>query len=93
VREVCVAACFGGIGHRPDGAGVPARQSEGRECSGVAHHGPAHQVAQTIAIDRFARFAWHHVGRPEILLGPENARLQQRQQIIQLDQIVLHRRR
>ena len=66
---------------------------ERRQRARVAHHRAAHQVAQPLAVGRLAWLARHHVDRAELLLRPEDARLQQGQQVVELQQAVLHRRR
>jgi hypothetical protein len=43
-------------------------------------------------IGRLARLAGGHVGGAKFLEGLEDAGLQQRQKIIELDEIILHRR-
>ena len=50
-------------------------------------------VAQSLGIGRLARLARRHVSGAKFLERLEDARLQQGQQIVQLDQVVLHRRR
>ena len=71
----------------------PARQLKGCHGACVADHGVAHQRAQALGIGRLARLARRHVGGAELLERLEDARLQQRQQIVELGQVVLHRRR
>ena len=76
-----------------DGGSVAPRQFEGDDGAGVANHRAAHQPAQALGIGRLARLARGHIGKAEFLQCLENARLQQRQEIVELDQIVLHWRR
>ena len=76
-----------------DGGSVAPRQFEGDDGASVANHRAAHQPAQALRIGRLARLAWGHIGKAEFLQCLENARLQQRQEIVELDQIVLHWRR
>jgi hypothetical protein len=72
---------------------LASRHPQGGKGAGVAHHHPAHQLAQPVAVCRLARFARHHVNGPELLLRLEDARLQQGQQVVQFEQAVLYGRR
>ena len=77
----------------PDRHGVTARQLQRHDRARVADHRVAHQLAQPLGIGRLARLAGGHVGGAKFLERLEDAGLQQRQQVVELDQIVLHRRR
>ena len=72
---------------------MPARQLQRHDRARVAHHGVAHQLAQPLGIGRLARLAGRHVGGAELLQRLEDARLEQGQQVVELDEVVLHRRR
>ena len=72
---------------------MAARQLQRDDGARVADHRVAHQLAQAFGIGRLARLARRHVGGAKLLQRLEDARLQQRQQVVELDQVVLHRRR
>ena len=71
----------------------PARQLQGCHGACVTDHGAAHELAQIVDVGRLTRLARQHVGGTELCLRLEDAWFQQRQQIVKLDQVVLHRRR
>jgi hypothetical protein len=72
---------------------VAARQLEGDDRARVADHRAAHQLAQAPGVGRPARMAGRHIGRAKLLLRLEDARLEQGEQIVELDQVILHGRR
>ena len=76
-----------------DRHGVTARQLQRDDGARVAHHGAAHQLAQALGIGRLARLARRHMGGAKLLQCLEDAGLEQRQQVVELGEIVLHRRR
>ena len=77
---------------RADRHGVTARQFQRDDGACVAHHCAAHQLAKALGIGRLARLAGRHVSRAKLLQGPEDAGFEQRQQVVELGEIVLHRR-
>ena len=89
--ERLVTGGFGGFGRGAQGGGMAPRQPQSGQGSGVANHDAAHQVAQTLAVGGFARFAGHHVYRAELLLGFEDAGLEQGEQVVEFQEAVLHR--
>ena len=90
-RQRLVAGGFGGLGRGAQGGGMAPRQAQSGQGSGVAHHDAAHQIAQTLAVGGFARFAGHHVYRAEFLLGFEDAGLEQGEKVVEFQEAVLHR--
>ena len=76
-----------------DRHGVTARQLQRHDGARVAHHGVAHQRAQALGIGGLARLAGGHVGSAKFLQRLEDARLEQREHVVELGEIVLHRRR
>ena len=91
--EIAVSVTLAGLSVHPYGRGMAARQPQRHGGTGVADHRVAHQFAQAFGIGRPPRLARRHVGGAEFLERLEDARLQQCQEVVELGQVVLHRRR
>ena len=72
---------------------MTARQLQCDDRARVAHHGAAHQFAQALGIGRLVRLAGRHIGGAKLLEGLEDTRFEQREHVVELGEIVLHRRR
>ncbi len=72
---------------------MTVRQLQGDDGARVAHHGVAHQGPQALGIGGLARLAGGHIGGTKFLQRLEDARLEQREHVVKLAEIVLHRRR
>ena len=72
---------------------MTSRQLQRDDGARVAHHGAAHQLTQALRIGRLVRFAGRHIGGAKLLESLEDARFEQREQVVKLGEIVLHRRR
>ena len=91
--ECAIGRALRGSALDPDRRGVTARQLERDHRAGVADHRPPHQFAQPLGIGRLARLAGRHIGGAELGQRLEDAGLEQRQEIVQLDEVILHRSR
>ena len=91
-RQFLIGRLLGRGGIDPARRGVPTRQFQRHDRPRIADHRVAHQVAQLVRVGRLARLARGHVSGAKFLLRLEDAGLQQRQQVVELDEIVLHRR-
>ncbi len=90
VGEIPIGGLFGVAGIHAQGRRVAPRQLKSDHGAGVADHHGAHQLAQTIGARGLSRISARHVGSAELLQRLEDAGLEQREQIVELDHAVLH---
>lgn len=86
-----VGLLLGGI--EQDRASMPRWQAHVDEPASIANHDIAHQIAQPLAVRRFARLTACHVIGPKLFFSFEDAWFEQREKIVDFHQAILHRRR
>ena len=84
---------FGPFGPGLHGLGVARRQIELYEAPRIADHHFTQQRSQPVTVQRVARVAALDVLLLEIGFGAQMARGQEREQVVELEQVVLHGRR
>ena len=92
-RQLLITRRFFLARFQPQRRGVARRQFDIHQRARVPNHHIAHQIAHPVAVRGHTRFAARHIARAKFLFRFEDARFEQRQQIVKFDQRILHRRR
>src|SRR6516225_3598694 len=85
-RQIAITACLVLARWGAQSRSLPARKTQRCKGACIAHHDATHQVPQPLTVYRLAWLAGRHVNRPELLLGPEDAWLEQSQEIVEFKQ-------